>query len=447
MRAAFPLVTLLAWSCLLGAQTKEVGLPDPLTLKVALSLADEAAPALDLAQARLAEAQARQAEADALDNPKVSVELAGRLVEPSYRVVSVDNTSNDSWAKLRIRKRLYDFGRTESLLEAAEAEIQGQESRLLDVRQQRRLEIMARFFDVLLADQTQTRDNEAMAIAYVRLDRARERNRLGQLPEVDLLGLETLYQEALSQQKTSQAQQRASRSRLALALNRPGQLPANLELPELPELKRPLGEIDTLTQQALDGNPRLLAMRQEVTAGEQRAKAAVAGNGAVIHGELEATAYSRSLSSSNPFAAAVVLEVPLSTGGALEAEAARHRALAAQKRAELGQEELTLRQAVLDLWLELQTLAQRGRELATLNDYRELTFDRNRALYEMEVASDLGDSMTQISAQRLQQMQNDFRIALAWGKLDALAGVLVEGESAPFGDANKGGGVTARGKP
>lgn len=431
----------------MGAQTKEVGLPDPLTLKFALSLADEAAPALDLAQARLAEAQARQAEADALDNPKVSVELAGRLVEPSYRVVSVDNTSNDSWAKLRVRKRLYDFGRTESLIEAAEAEIQGQEWRLLDVRQQRRLEIMARFFDVLLADQTQTRDNEAMAIAYVRLDRARARNRLGQLPEVDLLGLETLYQEALSQQKTSQAQQRASRSRLALALNRPGQLPANLEMPELPELKRPLGEIDVLTQQALDSNLRLRALRQEVAAGEQRAKAAVAGNGAVIHGELEGAAYSRSLSSSNPFAAAVVLEVPLSTGGALEAEAARHRALAAQKRAEVGQEELTLRQAVLDLWLELQTLAQRGRELATLNDYRELTFDRNRALYEMEVASDLGDSMTQISAHRLQQMQNDFRIALARAKLDALAGTLVEGESAPFADGNKVGAVPARGEP
>ncbi|MEN8128730.1 MAG: hypothetical protein ABFS45_00765, partial [Pseudomonadota bacterium] len=57
-----------------------------------------------------------------------------------------------------------------------------------------RLEIMRLFFDVILADLEYTRDNEAMAIAFVEADRAGDQNELGQVSDVDLLAKEDAYQ-------------------------------------------------------------------------------------------------------------------------------------------------------------------------------------------------------------------------------------------------------------
>ena len=102
----------------------------------------------------------------------------------------------------------------------------------------------------------QARDNEAMAIAYVRLDRARNRHELGQTSDLSLLELESGYQALLRRQKASQARQRATRSRLALVLNHPEQLPAELEYPVLKGSGRELGEVEDLVSRALSDNPK-----------------------------------------------------------------------------------------------------------------------------------------------------------------------------------------------
>lgn len=400
-------------------------LPQPLTLEYALSLADAPHPQLQQADALVDVARAEQSRVDAIDNVKVDLELAARLIDPSYRSQDIEPSNNDSWAKLRIHKQLYDFGRNDYLTEAADAQFRGRQLDLLNVRQQRRLEVTARYFDVLLADLEQARDTEAMAIAFVRLDRARSRNELGQLSDIDLLELESRYQELLRRQRASQAKQRASRSRLALSLNLPDQLPSDLEFPVLSALQRPPGEVEPLEDAALADNPELRALREAVAAARKRTEAARAGNGAVIRGEIQGAAYNRSLGSSDPFVAGLVLDVPLSTGGALEAEAARNRALMRQKQAQLAARELEVRQTVLDLWLELQTLDARRRELESLGEFRELDFDRSRTLYELEATSDLGDAMTRISEVRLLQAQTDFKTALAWARLDALTGRLI----------------------
>lgn len=409
-------------------------LPNPLTLEQALQLADEAHPVLAQAQARLDGALAEQARVRAIDSAKVDLELAARLIEPSFRAKPVEPSNNDSWAKLRIRKRLYDFGRTEYLDEAANAELRGRQLDLLDVRQQRRLTVMTRFFDVLLADLEQARDNEAMAIAYVRVDRARSRHELGQLSDIQLLELESRYQKLLRQQRTSQAQQRATRSRLALSLNHPQQLPSDLAFPKLDAAGRAAEDVNALVEHVLNDNPELQSLRKDVLAARKRMEAARAGGGATVQGLIEGAAYNRSMGGSDPFTAALVLNIPLSTGGAIDAEVARNRSKMQQSQAQLAQRELQLRQAVLDLWLEIETLKARRNELIALADFRDLNFDRSRAMYEMEVSSDLGDAMTEISEVRLLQAETDFKTALAWAKLDALAGRLIGAAAEPYSE-------------
>ncbi len=410
-------------------------LPQPLTLEYALSLADQEHPTLQAADARLARARAELDRVDAIDNWRVDLELAGRYIEPSSVGARIEPSNNDSWAALRLSKQLYDFGRTDGLNQAAEAELRQRQLLLVDTRQQRRIAIMSRFFDVLLADLEQAWNTEAMAIAFIRMDRARSRRELGQANDLELLELEAGYQKLLTRQRSSQARQRATRSRLALALAHPEQLPADLVTPELPALKREPGEVEVLVDLALSDNPELQALRKAVSAAEKRVQAAGAGNGAVLRGELEGAAYNRVMGSSNPFTAALVLDIPLYTGGAVEAEEAHQRALMREKQAELSLRELDVRQSVLDLWLEIQTLQIRQREVETRGEFRELDYDRSRSLYEMEVASDLGDAQTRISEHRLLQARNKYELALAWARLDALTGRLI-------GDA---GGATNQG--
>ena len=63
------------------------------------------------------------------------------------------------------------------------------------------------------------------------------------------------------------------------------------------------------------------------------------------------------------------------------------------------------------------------------DDYRELYLDRSRALYEMEVRTDLGDAMVQMSAVRLDRARAVFDWMLTRAQLAALSGGLIDAEA------------------
>lgn len=397
-------------------------LPDPLTLEAALALADDPHPALEVASARLDAARAEQQRAGARDGLEIGVEGRLRVIEPSDAAADQDN--NDSSARLYLRKRLYDFGQTAALQQAAGQRVSAQSWRYLAERQQRRLDIMQRYLEVLLADLAYARDNEAMSIAFVAFDRGRDRNELGQMSDVELLRLESEFQATRSQWSRSQGQQLATRNRLALALNRPDDLSANLKPPAEPDWQQPLPDVDELTATVLAGSPVLAALRARIQAAEAEVDASKAGTNPVLRAEMEAATYNRVLGSSNPLAAGLVLEWPLLDGGSSSADVAAKRAELRRLRAELGAEELTLRQQVLDLHLQLEQMKVELERTAVLADYRELYLDRSRALYEMEVQADLGDAMVQTSAVRYQRAKAMYDWMLARAQLDALAGRL-----------------------
>ncbi len=143
----------------------------------------------------------------------------------------------------------------------------------------------------------------------------------------------------------------------------------------------------------------------------------------MIRGELGAHGYARETRSTEPFSAALVLEMPLYSGGRDDAETARARAELMENQALKAKLELELRQQVLELWLEQNTLRRRLKELRVREEYRDLYLDRSRTLYELEWTSDLGDAMVQISAVRLelaklqyQWMLNDMRLKVLTGE-------------------------------
>ncbi|MET0103533.1 MAG: TolC family protein [Sedimenticola sp.] len=401
----------------------EESLPEPLTLAYALSLADEAHPELEQYRARLEGARAHDDELAAADDLKFGLEAQLRVVEPSYK--ATNNSSNDSRLKLKLQKRLYDFGRSDAARQAAGFAIQGNHWDYIDARQQRRLEIMDNYFKVLLADLQYLRDNEVMTMAFLRWNKLQDTKETGKVSDIDLLEKESIFRRELKKRSLTENMQRVSRARLAISLNRPEQLPSELEPPALDVLKREAGELEELTRQALDNNPRLKALRARVKAAEQDVAYARAGGGPTIRGEVEAAAYNKVTGSRDPLAAALILELPLSNGGAVDAGVARKRAQLRERRAALLQAERDVRQAVLEIWMELKSLKLQVSEMEILGDYRELYLDRSRALYELEVKSDLGDAESRIVDAQLQKMKTEFDTALAWARLDALRGSLV----------------------
>ena len=403
-------------------------LPSPLTLDDALAFADTSHPTLELAGARLEQAAAGLADAKATTGTRVSA--LGRLgvVDPSHR--AIERNHNDHSARLLLSKRLYDFGYSSALTDAAELELSSVENAYLDARQQRRLEIMRRYFDVLLADLRFVRDNEAMATAFVDIDKARDRNELGQVSDIDVLALEAEYQRTRRERFASAARQRATRARLASALNRPTDLPADLVMPPDPNMTRPLPEFEDLVAEVLANNPILKAAQTQVDASESSVAAADKAEGPVLHGEASASWWGRVSGSRHPVEAGLVLELPLYTGGVRDAKLAAARSDLRESRARLAQTRLDLRQSVLDLWLELDTLRIRMEEVNALGDYRELYLDRSRALYELEVRTDLGDAMVQTSAVQLQRAETVFDWLMAQARLAALAGRLIDNEAA-----------------
>jgi len=123
-----------------------------------------------------------------------------------------------------------------------------------------RLEIMQRFFDVLLADLSYMRDNEAMAVAYIQFDRAENRRDLGQYSPLSVAELEAAYQVIRRRRAASDAARRVTRSLLAQALGTPEDLPKNL-VDAPPATDAPLPRLSTVVETALADNPRVRALR------------------------------------------------------------------------------------------------------------------------------------------------------------------------------------------
>lgn len=397
-----------------------VALPEPLTVEFALSIADEGHPDLVEREAELARSHAALDAAAARDAISARIIARARFIEPKP---SASYRKNDDHAlRLSVRKPLWDFGRGDAAREAAQRVSESERWRLVDARHGRRVDILRGYFDVLLADLEYAYENEAMAVAFVAADRARERNALGQVSDIDRFERESAYQEVRRTRFAAAARQRASRARLANLLNRPGELSSRLVPPSLAVFGRAVPDHAALEREVLEGNASIKAARARVDAARQRIEEARAGDRPMLSAELEAGAGTRPASTNDTLRVGVILEIPLTSGGRRDAEVAKREADLTVARAALRRVQIEVRQALLETWLALDTLAAEREYTEAFAAYRDLYLDRSRALYEHEVSADLGDAMVRISESILRSARVDFELALAWARIHGLTG-------------------------
>lgn len=411
--------------------------PEPLPLEFALSQASADHPQLQIVAAELERAKAVQSQVQA--DTAFSATLSARLrwIEP--QPVNVDQSHDDHRLSLSVDKPLYDFGRTAAKETASLAAIQGQKFVLQNALARHRIAIMAAFFDVLLADQAYARDTEEMSMTYVRFDRAQHRNELGKLSDIELMEKESEFQASRLRQAQSIAAQRTTRAHLANLLNRPEQLPSDLVEPQLDFSARKIpDEIDAWFTEMEQSNTALLSAKAQLESAKAQLEVAQSDDKPHLSGHVEVSEYSREFGANDVWRAGVRLDVPLFTGGRSDALRAHQRAELHKATANVEQQRRVLRQRLLELWTELQTLNVAQQRLLAERDFRDLYLDRSRAEYELELSTDLGDAMVFMSALRYRILKMKFSTALAWARVDAMLGRGENGLSPAVDDMNKG---------
>jgi len=403
----------------------ETPLPNPLSLKQAIELSGTDHPDLELAKSHLQKTKARLKKRQSERGFELDLSVIGQVVDPVDPSFS-SSTVDDSMAVLVLSKPIYDFGKTGNRIASAKASLEGEWARYFDVRQKRQLEIMALFYDVLLADLRYRVDDETMARIYVTYDKVRQRHQLGQYSDVELLDHESRYREALSKRVKSQSRRRAARARLAVGMNRPDDLADDLTPPILDDLDHALPEYDDVVKNVLETNPIVLALRHDVVSSEKNLVAAKAYQRPELKAELEASQFQRRMGMRNDSRASLVMKWPIFRGGEKGARMIEADAELRGQRAQLRRFENNLRQQTLELLQRIEVLQYQRKAARTLVDFRDLELDQSRALYEMEARATLGDAMIGVTEAQWKAAKVDYELALAWAELKALGGELVE---------------------
>jgi outer membrane protein TolC len=400
-------------------------LPEPLSLAAALKFS-ALTPAQQAQMANESLAQAQLSGIEASDDATIDFRARARWIDPSYK--STDPSHNDSSASITVRKELYDFGQSETELASSQQSAEAQAFETQRQKQLAQLAVMRAFYDVVLSDLAFARDNEWMAIAYIQADRAKQRNEMGQVNDVDMLALEAISQEVRRRRFESESRQRLTRAQLAIAMGRPGDLVSTVARPSVELPKEDPEDFDAYWNDVLKNNLQLKRLRQQRDAAKLAVKAAKQSDGPRVVGELDSLVMNRTTASTHPFAAGLLFEVPLSRGGRTEAAVASAEAKVTSAEAALRLKEYELREQALKLWLARSDLRAQLQEQKAKETYRDVYLDRSRALYELELKADLGDAMTKTSEVRLDIARVLFDWAMNEAKIKAMVGRLGEAQ-------------------
>ncbi|MDO9222006.1 MAG: TolC family protein, partial [Thiobacillus sp.] len=404
-------VVLLAWAWITAASA------ETLTLDAALATVAAPHPDRRIAESDLAQARAGRDEVASTQDFRLYLDgsLAGGQGDSG-------GWQSNNIGRIVARKPLFDFGRSSQAIAAANQEVAARQTALFHAQSLRRIDIMARYFDVLLADMQYAADNEFMAVAYVSWDNAQDRFKVGQLSQPELLKLEADYQNSRERREASLQSVRSTRQRLAHAMFRPGNLPTELAEPVLRSNLQPVAEYESLLPWVTERNPRVQVLQAQVAAADARVAAVRAERNPVLDAEVVGADYSRVSNTRDNISAGLLFVIPLYQGGRVDALVARERAQKERSSAELEKLKLELADSLLATLQEIEWLRSSGRVAADKQiEYRDWALERSRAEYELEMKTNLGTSMAETQVAALRRKQVDYQLALALARLEAMS--------------------------
>lgn len=401
-----------------SSATEQLPLSDPLTLEQALTHADEQHPDIGAAHAQIGQAQASLLQAQALTGINAYLDITAQSIQLS----TTQEFENDSFARLVVSKPVYDFGRSAALKQSGSAYLSSREFLLTDARRQKQLEIIDTFYSVLLADMKYTVDHEDMVQLFLKFDKKRERHDLGMVSEVELRQAENLYLEALSRRTISEREQKSMRLLLAIALNRPFDLPGELVTPPLQEHSKKIPDGKALFDEALANNPTILSLRQEIQAAKANVEAQRALHHPRLTAEFEIADFERDTNNRGDMRAMLSINIPLYQGKQAQSKIEKARANLTMLSVRLKKAEQVLLKSVLSQIKQLHILHSDRRTALQRVEYRDLSLDHRRALYELELQTNMSGAQAKMTQANWLLEKNSFEIALVWARIRLLTG-------------------------
>ena len=397
-------------------------LPEILSLENVLSIAEiNGSPERDIAEAEILVSNSELAKVQSRYGIRVKAELAPRYV---YAIdTSKGDDINDSYYFLGTSKILSDFGRTEQLTQAAEANLRADAIEFVSFRFRRRLKLIEAYLNVLLADQFYAVEDEKMTIKFLKYDKARERHDLGEVSDVDLIGLESAYREDLIARMRSANRQSEARARLAALLNRPDEFPAELQPVNLDIEDIEISEYQDLLGLALSKNPGLSAQNERVKAAEAKLQHSRLSKRPVLDSSVELGNYERRYGDGGKWRLGVNLVIPFREGGRFKAEIAKQNAELKKELAKYQVMKNALRKTVLELVQEIEVLKVAVQSAETRLEFRDQYLDRSRSAYELEIQTDLGDASANMTEAQWHADKVRYDLMLTLGSIDALLGI------------------------
>lgn len=412
----FPVSALITFS---GASFSS-NLPAPLDIKSAIEIAEKNVhPELALQQAYVEDAKADIEAAEAETGFEASLNLRARGIEPADTAINTQR--DDHLASIEVRKPLYDFGASDDNIQSREISYTASQLEVSYALYKQQINVTRHFFDVVLSDLEFVWLNEAIAIAYIRFDKLRDRFKLKQVSDIDVLEAEAELQKVFTERSSAELAQASTRSLLAEAMNSK-ERPFDLVRPDLKIPESKLDDPEKLIEQAMANNISLEVQKLKVDAGQMRLNAESKKSWPQLDAEFNAYEYSRELPNRDVWNASLNLKIPLYETEAVSSSVAKARAKLKQERVKLLLLESRLRKDIYNLWHKINKLTVKHREMKAQAEYAARKLDKARGEYELELKTDFGVSQVDTSKAQYDLARNEFDLVLAQMKLALLLG-------------------------
>ncbi len=395
---------------------------EPLNLTDALALVDNPHPFTRGAELDFDTAQTN-AEFHASSN-QLSLEA---IIVPQHvdrAAPGADSSLNDGHATLRLTHPLYDFGRKKAAKAEAQLGVDIAQHRLNYIRAQKQVEIMRRFFDVLIADLDYGVKNEKMTLAFLRYNRYQEElDMYDAHAEVDVLNLETNYREQFVIRQEANYDRLNARRNLGLELGFTDYIPRDLESPDLSAyVERAVPEFNELLEDILMNNYAMKLAQLYLDKAILAADVSDSKYQPQLDAVLEAKHWEQKTGSRNAASVGLHFKLPLAAGDMRKRDRRMSELAIERARAELVEVEHSIRKRAFELWKAL-TLNHVNLNAAEVRlNFRDQYMDRARTLYELEERSDLGDAQAEQLRALLEKDKVHFNLTLTWSEIDALMG-------------------------
>ncbi|CAB5503713.1 hypothetical protein [uncultured Gammaproteobacteria bacterium] len=408
---------LITW-LFLSFSTQALELPNPLTLRHTLALATKQ----NLEQKQLhinieldkIELKSYQ------DSYKTTVDLDLQLARRDNEKLGGTDYSH---AFIKINKVLYDQN-VEINQNAAKSTVKNTEFALQQLKIDKTTQVMQAFFNIILADMRHETVLERLAISAIRANRIQDNFNVEDASEVELLEKRTLTQLDVVKRIEAEAAQITTRAKLAQLLNIAYEnRPDNLVKPDLTYFfKKELAGFEIWQKKIQLSNLELGELRRVLANLKQQRNLEKNNKEIVISSNIKLGEQSYDSSKNGNWRAGISFIMPFGQSQSQKNKTSKLLTKIKQQQLRIEQRTQALNQQALSLWLKLKTLKQRHQALTTELDYRDLYLELARANYEMEIKSDIGSAMSNLTDTEWKLTKNEFDFVIVFIQLQQLAG-------------------------